>query len=75
MKSNFREIVHHSFIIGCKMVLSLQSQKYCMGQYAIGQMECFDKSDIPLMRLVLYYMLKVQQEKQVTLLQGTFGLR
>lgn len=31
MKSNSREITHHSFIIGCKIVLSLQSQEALHG--------------------------------------------
>lgn len=31
MKNNSREIAHHSFIIGCEIILSLQSQKALHG--------------------------------------------
>lgn len=39
MKNNCREIAHHSFIIGCEIVLSLQSQEALYGIISYREMK------------------------------------
>lgn len=39
MKSKSRKVAHHSFLIGCKIVLSLQSQEALCGIICYREME------------------------------------